>query len=984
MDQTTDDLRVTSGLEFSSEGDYTRNSITIDNGANLYCSTVATLNISTIGDYTDSGSTWTCSAAISTINFAVTGALNASSIVWNFSNTDTINLSANTFTTAGVNVFTVSKAGAQTHWNIAENLTLNNLTYNGPKIGSSSYQGGVLFIDDPIEMTLVNSDINSSVSWTGISGLSMDATSSINANGMGCSGAVSSLEGFGPNLLNENYVCGLGGATGVEGAGRSQYGGGGHCSAGAASYGPASTTYDSATAPFLPGSGGAGMANQGSYGGGTVRLSMTNNFALNGTITANAIVPGGHQGGGSGGSVWINASTVSGAGTVAANGYAGSGFGGPGGAGYIALYYDTLSGFSASQLQSNGVTGFTSNCTPYVSLNPEVSVSPTSGLITTESGGTDQFTVVLSTQPTSDVTISVASSNTQAGTVSTSSLVFTSSNWSQSQEVTVTGVDDHIAGGSTPYTIDMTATSADSAYNGITVPSVSATNTDNDIAGITVAPTTITAVEGGSNGEYEVVLNTQPTHNVVIHISPDSHVTVDLATLTFTSANWDSPQTVTVTAVNDHGAEGPHTGTVTQSATSSDSNYNGASVSSVTVSITDNDTAGVTISPTIINATEGGATGEYEIVLNTEPTQDVTVQITPDSQVTVDVTTVTFTSSNWSEAQTVTVTAVDDVVSEGLHIANITHSSSSSDSNYNNLTLSTVVVNITDNDSAGVSIDSSTLSINEGASGSYTVVLTTEPTASVSVTPSTTSSRLTLSPSTLTFTASDWETPQTVTVAASADNTVTGVVTATITHSATSADSYYNGISIASLAVQINDQDVPEIELPDPADSGAVTIVDHSLVYGVLLSSPSAETVTVQYATTDGTAVAGVDYIASEGVLTWSPGETGVKTVSIELLGDFVQNLNPSFSFPFIATAHAEEVQKTIILQFSDPSQANLGGSSVTLTITGSSTPATTEDVFGGGCRLSSLQMGGSKVILWALGITLVAIGWTRRLKIMK
>jgi hypothetical protein len=50
--------------------------------------------------------------------------------------------------------------------------------------------------------------------------------------------------------------------------------------------------------------------------------------------------------------------------------------------------------------------------------------------------------VVLTSQPTADVTIALTSSDTTEGTVSPASLTFTTANWQRPQTVTVTGVDD--------------------------------------------------------------------------------------------------------------------------------------------------------------------------------------------------------------------------------------------------------------------------------------------------------------------------------------------------------------------------------------------------------------------------------------------------------------------------------------------------------------------------------------------------------------
>ena len=121
-----------------------------------------------------------------------------------------------------------------------------------------------------------------------------------------------------------------------------------------------------------------------------------------------------------------------------------------------------------------------------------ITVSPTIGLTTTEAGGTATFTVVLTSQPTANVTIGLSSSDTTEGTVSPASLTFTSVNWNTPQTVTVTGVDDPVADGNIAYTvITAQATSTDTIYASMNPADVSVTNQDNDTAGITVAPTKV-------------------------------------------------------------------------------------------------------------------------------------------------------------------------------------------------------------------------------------------------------------------------------------------------------------------------------------------------------------------------------------------------------------------------------------------------------------------------------------------------------------
>lgn len=108
-----------------------------------------------------------------------------------------------------------------------------------------------------------------------------------------------------------------------------------------------------------------------------------------------------------------------------------------------------------------------------------ITMTPASGLITDESGASDTFSVVLTSQPLADVVIDLSSSNTAEGTLSASSLTFTSGNWNIPQLVTVTGVNDVPNDGDIAYqAIAAPAVSADSGYNGLAAGAVDVTNLD--------------------------------------------------------------------------------------------------------------------------------------------------------------------------------------------------------------------------------------------------------------------------------------------------------------------------------------------------------------------------------------------------------------------------------------------------------------------------------------------------------------------------
>ncbi|MHC4404712.1 MAG: SGNH/GDSL hydrolase family protein [Planctomycetota bacterium] len=116
-----------------------------------------------------------------------------------------------------------------------------------------------------------------------------------------------------------------------------------------------------------------------------------------------------------------------------------------------------------------------------IQLTPGITVTPMSGLTTTESGGTATFTVRLDTAPTENVSIDLSSNKPLEGTVSPSTLTFTPTDWNVEKPVTVTGVDDPAPDGNQPYTIvTARADSADPHYNVIDPADVSVTNVDDD------------------------------------------------------------------------------------------------------------------------------------------------------------------------------------------------------------------------------------------------------------------------------------------------------------------------------------------------------------------------------------------------------------------------------------------------------------------------------------------------------------------------
>jgi Leucine-rich repeat (LRR) protein len=330
-----------------------------------------------------------------------------------------------------------------------------------------------------------------------------------------------------------------------------------------------------------------------------------------------------------------------------------------------------------------------------------ITVSPTSGLITTEAGGTAVFTVLLNTQPSSDVTIGLTSTNTKEGTISTSSVTFNTGNWNIGQTVTVTGIDDAINDGDQAYRVlTAPADSSDTDYKDIDPPDVNLINKDNDsdqsTAGITVSPCGgVLTTEKGGTATFTVVLNTQPGANVTLDISSsDTSEGVlnpaNLVTLTFTPADWNQPQTVTITGVDDVEDDGdqPYT-VITHPSSSADTGYNALNPKDVRATNEDDDTAGVTISPSSgLITTESGGIADFTAVLDSQPTANVNLNLSSSdtSEGSISPASLIFTSANWNVPQTVTLTGVEDLLVDGdMPYSIITDPVASTDAVYNGL-----------------------------------------------------------------------------------------------------------------------------------------------------------------------------------------------------------------------------------------------------------------------------------------------------------
>ena len=209
-------------------------------------------------------------------------------------------------------------------------------------------------------------------------------------------------------------------------------------------------------------------------------------------------------------------------------------------------------------------------------------------------------------------------------------------------------------------------------------------------------------------------------------------------------------------------------------------------------------TLGVTVSPLELTIQEG-STGSYTVVLNAQPTATVTISVTASDSTsacrdssgasctrksgvaTVDKSSLTFTTTDWNSAQTVTVTATDEDMAGIFKFAQVTHDASGG--GYDTVTVREVRVTVLDNDvrnivyqigSPGNLQENSAFGTYEGSTHSYYVSLKSEPTEATTVTfASEDASRVTVSPASLTFSPTNWNVAQPVPFSV-ADNDVLG------------------------------------------------------------------------------------------------------------------------------------------------------------------------------------------------------------------
>ena len=437
--------------------------------------------------------------------------------------------------------------------------------------------------------------------------------------------------------------------------------------------------------------------------------------------------------------------------------------------------------------------------------------SAASRVRTSEDGSTATVDVVLATEPTGDVRMDVASSDTAQGTVSPAMLTFTSTNWNTAQTVTLTGVDDSpdAVDGSQTYTVSLTvdtANTADANYDALSAVTIYAINADDEL-GLDVGAVSGPATEADGTATFTVRLVTDPALATQASQSVTVSVTsrdagegrVSPPSLTFTATSWSTAQTVVVTGVDDEVDDGdePYRIGTGDPSSPDDATYDALGAGDgddVDVVNRDDDATpavALVLAPSTID--EGGTASTVSTVtaVLSHPSDEATTvtmaatavagsgAVAGDFTLSTE-TTLTIAALATASTGTVTVAAVDNAVDapdkEVTVSGTAANDRASADSAVMAVTAATLT--IADDDERGLAFAGAgadpedfegVLDVAEGGEVAYTVALASAPVGTVSVAVAAGNPSLSVAPERLTFTAEDWNTPRTVTVAAQDD-----------------------------------------------------------------------------------------------------------------------------------------------------------------------------------------------------------------------
>ena len=478
------------------------------------------------------------------------------------------------------------------------------------------------------------------------------------------------------------------------------------------------------------------------------------------------------------------------------------------------------------------------------------------------------------------VTVSASGGTATAGTdyqvIGTFEITIPATTTTGSAEITIHPTQDNLDEDDETVTFNAAAT-------GLTAGTATLTITDDDQAGITVAPTALIILEGTTT-TYTVALDSEPTGDVTVTVnnpSDNTDITADQSSLTFTPATWNVPQTVTLTAAQD-GDDAHETATVTHDAASTaDSDYHQIATPSLAIILTDDapDSVAVSFQQTSYTAAEGG-TAEITVELDLDPERTITIPLShagrsgaTSSDYSGVPTTITFHSGD--TLQSFTVTATDDTYDDDDETVRISlgtlpaHAAPGANTE--------AIVYIGDNDlpDVTVSFDQAAHTVLEGDSVVITLSLNAAPERTVAVPIITTNQGGATSadhagiPSEVTFDSDSTE--ATFTVSAVADSVDDDDESVLLTFGTMPAQ--VTPGTVAQSTISLTDDDNPTVSISFLQESQAAS-EGGSIDITVTLSADPERDLTIPITATNQGTTTGADYLLLPAEVQFASGET--------------------------------------------------------------------------------------------------------------
>ncbi len=337
----------------------------------------------------------------------------------------------------------------------------------------------------------------------------------------------------------------------------------------------------------------------------------------------------------------------------------------------------------------------------------------------------------------------------------------------------------------------------------------------------------------GEAGEYRVRLTRAPAGPVTVTPgSGDANLVTVSGAVTFTARNWQTWQAVRVTGVDvGQAVELPQEVPLTHQVTGSEGVAVAGPVLPVTLHAAEGGGEAITlpfpggqtvdlrVTPREVELAEGSMK-YYRLWPTSEPPGVVSIRrvnLTPDVVGLVYQRTLRIKPDSWQAGDyyTLRLKAGQDAIAQGSRVGRVVHRVSLDGWTLIGLR---VQATVTDDDTAGVVVSKEEVAVAEGATAQYEVRLTSEPAGPVTVTPgSGDASRATVSGA-LTFDATNWRTPQAVTVTGVDDGVAQGTRTVRVTHTVVG---YGAGVPAAAVTVTVQDNDRAALPVVVPAGGGA-------------------------------------------------------------------------------------------------------------------------------------------------------------------